>query len=177
MITSIVLAFSLITWQQVPRKNPNPIREYHLCSERQQNCQNTIARLINQAQKSVEIVQFSTFGHDKIGVAVFDAVFRKVQIQALIDPYDKPESPATVDFLTGNDIPTWLDTGHTKSKKKRFIVIDSRIVISGIFEFTGVDGENAEAIEIDTNPTVAGIYQNEFEKHKRHSRKITPTYE
>lgn len=148
----------------IRRLQPNTMRDYYLCSTEIHNCEEITRYLIAHATQSI-IMQDPPLDNKMIKKALFDANEKGIPIRVII----KSRDISLIDFLSGNDIPTWVDN---HKKMKRFIIIDGKIVVTGPFTFTGVNGTNVEDIEVDTNPTISYVYENEFNKHRSHSQEV-----
>lgn len=163
MLSILLTLLSInIDTAQLIHKCPSQIRDYYLCSSEEMNCQSIIRFLVAHAEKSVVMVE-GPVENEIVRKSIYDANQKGIIIEALIS------SRENIDFFVGNDISLWIDKHN---KMKRFIIIDGRIIVTGAFSFTGKDGSNAEAIEVDWSSAVSYIYQNEMNKHKSHSTKV-----
>lgn len=165
-ISTILLVFTINNSDVIDVTRPkSPVTDIYLCSQDEMNCQAIIRFLIAHTKESIYMDE-GPVENVMIRKALFDANEKNIKIGAIV----KSNNTTAINFLIGNGIDCWLD--HSTHKTKRFMIFDEKTVVIGPFNFTGKDGNNAEAIEVDQNFTITGVYINEYIKHKNHSTKI-----
>ena len=80
-------------------------------------------------------VQAYSFTSAPIAEALVQARRRGVRVAVLLDGSQRTEKYSEADFLTHQQIPTWIDARHAIAHNK-IILIDRRVVITGSFNFT-----------------------------------------
>lgn len=166
MIATILLMLTIANSDVIDVTRPkSPITDIYLCSQQQMNCQSIIRYLVGHAKESI-YMDDGPVENLMVRKAVFDAHEKNIQMGAIV----RTNQDIAINFLVGNGIDTWVD--RTNHKTKRFIIIDEKTVVVGPFNFTGQDGNNAEAIEVNQNITITNVYINEYLKHRSHSIKL-----
>lgn len=130
-----------------------------------------IVRHIDQAVREV-LVQAYLFTSRPIQAALLKAQKRGVTVEVILDKNDQKERKyVTARALKSGFATVWLDDTHACALDK-IIILDRETVITGSFNFTyAADHKNAENILIITSQELAGLYTDNFLKHRRHSRK------
>ncbi|HBL23499.1 MAG TPA: phospholipase D family protein [Deltaproteobacteria bacterium] len=130
-----------------------------------------ITRHIDQAVREV-LVQAYLFTSRPIQTALLKAQKRGVTVEVILDRDDQRERKyVTARALKSGFATVWLDDKHACAHDK-IIILDRETVITGSFNFTyAADRKNAENILIITSQDLAGLYTDNFLKHRRHSRK------
>lgn len=166
MLATILLLLTISNPDILEITRPkSSISDTYLCSAEEMNCQAIVRFLVAHAKESIYF-QDAPIENKWIRQAFFDAHEKAIKMGGIV----KVTQPDAIDFLAGNDISGWID--RSTHKMKRFIIIDQKIVVTGAFNFTGEDCNNAEAIEVYSDITVTSIYINEYLKHRNHSTKI-----
>jgi len=118
-------------------------------------------------------VQAYSFTSDQIAAALKLAHGRGVDVQVILDKSQPNQHYTSATFLTNAKIPVFIDSKHAIAHNK-IIVIDANTVITGSFNFTkAAETSNAENLLIIESPELAQVYLENWEKHKRHSDKVT----
>ncbi len=144
-------------------------------------CIQAIVKEIDNATMEV-LVQAYSFTSAPIAKALVNAKKRAVNVEVIVDksqkkdPRKKGASYTSATFLANMKIPTYIDSAHAIAHNK-IIIIDKETVITGSFNFSkAAEEKNAENIIIIRNSELAGIYIDNFLKHKSHSEKLAPRY-
>jgi len=144
-------------------------------------CTQAIVKEIDNATMEV-LVQAYSFTSAPIAHALVNAKKRAVNVEVIVDksqrkePKKKGASYTSATFLANMKIPTYIDSAHAIAHNK-IIIIDKETVITGSFNFSkAAEEKNAENIIIIRNSELAGIYIDNFLKHKSHSEKLPPRY-
>ncbi|HNQ63096.1 MAG TPA: phospholipase D family protein [Syntrophorhabdaceae bacterium] len=144
-------------------------------------CTQAIVKEIDNAAIEV-LVQAYSFTSAPIAHALVNAKKRAVNVEVIVDksqrkePKKKGASYTSATFLANMKIPTYVDDKHAIAHNK-IIIIDKQIVITGSFNFSkAAEESNAENLLIIRNPELAGIYLDNWQKHKAHSEKLVPRY-
>ena len=144
-------------------------------------CTDAIVREIDNATMEV-LVQAYSFTSAPIAKALVNAKKRAVNVEVIVDKTQRKEpkkggaSYTSATFLANMKIPTYVDDAHAIAHNK-IIIIDKQIVITGSFNFSkNAEENNAENLLIIRNPELAGIYIDNWQKHRAHSEKLAPRY-
>jgi len=138
-------------------------------------CTNAIVKEIDKATLEV-LVQAYSFTSKPIAQALVNAKKRAVNVEAILDKSQKTAKYTSASFLANMRIPTYIDSSHAIAHNK-IIIIDKETVITGSFNFSSAAEEkNAENLIIIKSKDLAGIYIDNFLKHKAHSEKLAPRY-
>ena len=133
-------------------------------------CTEAIVRELGKA-KSTVLVQAYSFTSAPIAKALVDAEKRGVKIEVILDKSQRREKYTEADFLLHAGVPTWIDAKHAIAHNK-VIVIDSRTVLTGSFNFTkAAEVDNAENLLVIDDVVLAKQYTDNFQKHLAHSEK------
>jgi phosphatidylserine/phosphatidylglycerophosphate/cardiolipin synthase-like enzyme len=134
----------------------------------QGGCTAAVVNAVNGAKESV-LVQAYSFTSAPIGKALLDAHKRGVKVQVILDKSQRTEKYSLAAFLKNAGIPTFIDDKHAVAHNK-VIVIDSRVVITGSFNFTKeAEESNAENLLVIRNRSMAEKYANNWREHFAHS--------
>jgi len=144
-------------------------------------CTAAIVKQIDNATMEV-LVQAYSFTSAPIAKALVNAKKRAVNVEVIVDKSQRKEpkkqgaSYTSATFLANMKVPTYIDDAHSIAHNK-IIIIDKQIVITGSFNFSkAAEEKNAENLLILKNSELAGIYIDNFVKHKQHSEKLMPRY-
>ena len=142
--------------------NAGPIAVYFSPNGR---CTEAAVAEINKAQKTI-IFEAYNFTSPQILGALMAAHARGVSIQAIYDRSQKNNAKTLADELEANSgVARWY--GSQKIMHDKVLVIDSKVVVTGSFNFTtNAQRFNAENLIVLTDPDIAKRYEIEF-KHLR----------
>ena len=134
----------------------------------QGGCTAAVVNAVNGAKETV-LVQAYSFTSAPIAKALVDAHKRGVNVQVILDKSQRTEKYSLATFLENAGIPTFVDDIHGIAHNK-VMVIDSRIVITGSFNFT-MDAEesNAENLLVIPDAALAEEYANNWRERFAHS--------
>ena len=129
-----------------------------------------VVNALDQATNSV-LVQAYSFTSAPIAKALVDAHRRGIKAQVILDHSQRTEKYSEADFLQHSGIPTLIDAQHAIAHNK-VMVIDSRTLITGSFNFTNqAEAENAENLLIfKGHADLVAAYRNNYLSHKAHAR-------
>ncbi len=132
-------------------------------------CTDAILSQLNQAKTEI-LLQAYSFTSKPIAQALIQAQKRGVRITAVLDKSNRRQKYSAATFLKNVGIPVFIDDKHTIAHNK-IMIIDNRVVITGSFNFTmAAENKNAENLVImDDMPDLTRSYQENFQKHLRHS--------
>lgn len=127
------------------------------------DCTDLIVSTIESAQKSINVQAYS-FTSAPILQALADDEARGVLVNILLDKSDVSPRYDVTSFLTSHNIPFMIDYQPAIAHNK-VMVIDSKTVITGSFNFTkAAQNNNAEnVLIISGNPNLAQAYQQNFD--------------
>jgi phosphatidylserine/phosphatidylglycerophosphate/cardiolipin synthase-like enzyme len=138
-------------------------------------CTEAIVKEIANARSEI-LVQAYSFTSAPIAKALVDAHKRGVKVEAILDKSQRSEKYTSAAFLANSRIPTFIDARHAIAHNK-IMIIDQSAVITGSFNFTkAAEEKNAENLLIIESKTLAGIYIDNWNKHRQHSEVYAPRY-
>lgn len=133
-------------------------------------CSEAIVNTIANAKDSI-LVQAYSFTSSPIAKALVEAHKRGVACKVILDRSQRTEKYSEADFLVHSGIDTWIDAEHRIAHNK-VMVIDSKIVITGSFNFTkSAETGNAENLLVIRSSELAKKYIANWKKHQEHSER------
>jgi len=131
-------------------------------------CTQAIIKEIDNAKLEI-LVQAYSFTSAPIAKALINAKKRAVSVEVILDKSQRKEKYTSATFLANSKIPTYIDDKHAIAHNK-VMIIDKETVITGSFNFTkAAEEKNAENLLIIKSKPLAGIYIENWYKHKEHS--------
>ena len=132
-------------------------------------CTAAIVEELDAAKKEV-LVQAYSFTSAPIAKALADAKKRGVAVTVIMDAKRLGETYNEADYLTSAGVTVYSDPKHAIAHNK-VIVIDSRVVVTGSFNFTQqAELRNAENLLVLRDiPPIAEAYRENFQVHQKHS--------
>ena len=104
-----------------------------------------------------------------IAKALVDAHKRGVKVFVILDKSQRTEKYSSADFVRNAGIPTYIDAKHAIAHNK-VMVIDSKTVLTGSFNFTkAAEENNAENLLVIQDPALAAKYAANWQTHYKHS--------
>ena len=144
-----------------------------VCFSPQGGCTAAVVSALNDAQETV-LVQAYTFTSAPIAKALVDAHKRGVKVQVILDKSERAEKYSRAGFFKNAGIPTFIDDKHAIAHNK-VMVIDSRVVITGSFNFTReAEESNAENLLVIRDSSMAEKYAENWREHLAHSVPYEP---
>ncbi|MDA8170785.1 MAG: phospholipase D family protein [Nitrospiraceae bacterium] len=144
-----------------------------LCFSPGGGCTDLAVKEIDQARKDVRVMAYS-FTSAPLGKALIRARRRGVDVEVIIDRQKATGRYSEVRFFRNQRIPVYLDSREELMHDK-VMVIDSRIVITGSFNWTrAAEFYNAENLLVISSPELAGRYLRNWYLHARHSVLLAP---
>jgi phosphatidylserine/phosphatidylglycerophosphate/cardiolipin synthase-like enzyme len=132
-------------------------------------CTDAIIEEIDQAKSEV-LVQAYSFTSAPIGKALLKAYKRGVKVEVVLDKSQRTARYSSATFFSNARIPTFIDARHAIAHNK-IMIIDRQTVITGSFNFTkAAEENNAENLIIIRSKELAGIYLENWQRHKDHSQ-------
>ena len=102
--------------------------------------------------------------------ALADARLRGVDVIVILDKSNRYQKSSAADVAGGLGVPVLIDDRHAIAHNK-VMIIDGRIVITGSYNFSrAAEKSNAENIVIIESVPIAERYQQNWQKHYRHSK-------
>ena len=127
-----------------------------------------IVEQISKAKSEV-LVQAYSFTSAPILNELVRAHQRGIKVTVVADKSNDKDKAAPIDNVASQGIETLIDTQHAIAHNK-IIIIDSKIVITGSFNFSkAAEEKNAENLLILENKQLASAYKENFFAHKAHS--------
>lgn len=131
-------------------------------------CTEAVVANLDKAKVSV-LVQAYSFTSAPIAKALVDAEKRGVKVQVILDKSNRTENYSSADFIQRAGIPTFIDAKHAIAHNK-IMVIDSRTVLTGSFNFTkAAENNNAENLLVIQDDALAAKYSANWKIHLKHS--------
>lgn len=132
------------------------------------DCTSKIVREIMRSNSEV-LVQAYAFTSKPIAEALIKAKKRGVRTEIVLDKSNRNDKYSAADFTAHMGVTTFIDEKH-KIAHDKVMIIDNETVITGSFNFTkAAETSNAENIIIIRSKELAGVYKDNWEKHKNHS--------
>jgi len=132
-------------------------------------CTEAIIEEIDQAKSEV-LVQAYSFTSAPIAKSILKAYKRGVRVEVILDKSQRTERYSSATFFSNARIPTLIDDRHAIAHNK-IMIIDRQTVITGSFNFTrAAEEHNAENLIIIMSKELAGIYLQNWQRHKEHSQ-------
>jgi phosphatidylserine/phosphatidylglycerophosphate/cardiolipin synthase-like enzyme len=133
-------------------------------------CKNAIINTIGKAKSEI-LVQAYIFTSEPIAKALLEAHKRGVKVFVILDKSQKKNGYSPVTFFANQGIPAYIDSTHAIAHDK-LMIIDRETIITGSFNFTkSAENQNAENLLIIKSSELAGLYRENWMKHKAHSEK------
>ena len=89
----------------------------------------------------------------------------------ILDKSQKKDGYSPATFFANQGIPAYIDSIHAIAHDK-VMIIDQETVITGSFNFTkSAETKNAENVLIIRSSELAGLYRENWIKHKAHAEK------
>lgn len=127
-----------------------------------------VVSVIEKAKKSIYVQAYS-FTSAPIAKALVEAHKRGVAVNVILDKSQKTEKYSSADFLAHAGISVLIDSKHAIVHNK-IMIVDSKIVITGSFNFTkSAEESNAENLLVITDVDFTLRYLQNWEDHKAHS--------
>jgi phosphatidylserine/phosphatidylglycerophosphate/cardiolipin synthase-like enzyme len=133
-------------------------------------CTDAVVRELQTARREVLVLAYS-FTSKSIAQALVDAKLRGVHVDIVLDHSNEKEEYTDLHFFLEQGLTPLVDPHHAIAHNK-VMVLDSRTVITGSFNFTHqAENENAEnLLIIKGHPELVGAYRKDFAGHKSHAR-------
>jgi phosphatidylserine/phosphatidylglycerophosphate/cardiolipin synthase-like enzyme len=171
-IIPIVLLFALHAHPAEITLNNVPTQVYFSPNG---GCTDAIVKEIAGAKTEI-LVQAYSFTSASIAKALVDAHKRGVKVEAILDKSQRTQKYSSATFLANSRIPTFIDAQHAIAHNK-IMIIDKTTVITGSFNFTkAAEEKNAENLLIIKSKELAGLYIENWMKHRQHSEKYEARY-
>lgn len=133
-------------------------------------CTEAVVNNLNKATNTV-LVQAYSFTSAQIAKALVDAHKRGVKVVVILDKSNKTANYSSADFVAHAGIETFIDAKHAIAHNK-IMVIDSKTVLTGSFNFTkAAEENNAENLLVIQDAALAAKYTVNWSVHLKHSEK------
>jgi phosphatidylserine/phosphatidylglycerophosphate/cardiolipin synthase-like enzyme len=131
----------------------------------QGGCQQAIIEEIGKARKTLDVAMFS-FTNRELGNAVIAAQKRGVEVRVVLDESQAANRYSKKNYFLNSGLYIRLARGLGRGiMHHKFAVIDSRIVITGSFNWTAnAEENNFENLLVIHSPLLAMKYADEFQK-------------
>jgi phosphatidylserine/phosphatidylglycerophosphate/cardiolipin synthase-like enzyme len=133
-------------------------------------CTEAIVREIGHARHEILVLAYS-FTSKPIAQALVDAKLRGVHVEIVLDHSNEHELYTDLHYFLEQGLTPVIDPHHAIAHNK-VMVIDSRTVLTGSFNFTHhAENDNAEnLLVIKGHPELVRAYKDNFHTHKSHAR-------
>jgi phosphatidylserine/phosphatidylglycerophosphate/cardiolipin synthase-like enzyme len=133
-------------------------------------CTEAVVQEIKNARHEI-LVQAYSFTSKSIAQALVDAKLRGVHVTIMLDASQEKEPNTDLPFFVQQGLAPRIDAHHPIAHNK-VMVLDSRTVLTGSFNFTQqAEEHNAENLLILRDYLdLAAAYRRNFLAHKEHSR-------
>jgi phosphatidylserine/phosphatidylglycerophosphate/cardiolipin synthase-like enzyme len=133
-------------------------------------CTDAIIDTISKAKSEI-LVQAYIFTSEPIAKALLNAHKRGVKVFVILDKSQKKDGYSPATFFANQGIPAYIDSNHAIAHDK-VMIIDKETVITGSFNFTkSAESKNTENLLIIRSSELAGLYRENWMKHKAHTEK------
>ena len=130
--------------------------------------------LVQNAKTSIRFMAFS-FTHDELGAAVLARAKAGVDVMGIFETRGSETEFSELPKLYCAGVPVRQD-GNPGTFHHKVFIIDNNIVITGSLNFSeNADDSNDENVLIITNPDIAKLYLQEFERRWAEAEKPDPT--
>ncbi len=162
IILLILLCYPAFSWADKFEQNAT----YQLCFTPQENCTGLIVSTINAAKKEIYVQAYS-FTSTGIAKALINAQKRGVKVNVLLDKSQyRPKGFSAAKLLSDYHIPAFIDYQPNIAHNK-VIIIDSKTVITGSFNFTRAAQErNTENVIIIEDSQIAKKYLSNWQSRR-----------
>jgi phosphatidylserine/phosphatidylglycerophosphate/cardiolipin synthase-like enzyme len=128
------------------------------------NAESLVVQTIDNARQSVLVAAYS-FTSRPIATALIAAKNRGVIVMVVVDKSQQTARYTSAAYLSNQGVPVRTDS-HYAIMHNKFMVVDSRTVETGSFNFTrAATFENAEnVVVLGDDPAVAAVYGNEWRR-------------
>jgi len=134
----------------------------------QGGCTAAILSALATARSSVVLSAYE-FTSRSIACALIALRSRGAAVQVILDPSQRYQKGSQAPLLSISNIPVLFDPAHAIFHDK-YMVLDSRFVITGSFNFTEeAEFHNAENLLIIDSPALAALYASNWLFHQAHS--------
>jgi phosphatidylserine/phosphatidylglycerophosphate/cardiolipin synthase-like enzyme len=133
-------------------------------------CTDAVVHELKGARREILVLAYS-FTSKSIAQALVDAKLRGVHVDIVLDHSNEKEEYTDLHFFLEQGLTPLVDPHHAIAHNK-VMVLDSRTVITGSFNFTHqAEIENAEnLLIIKGHPELVSAYRKDFAGHKGHAR-------
>jgi phosphatidylserine/phosphatidylglycerophosphate/cardiolipin synthase-like enzyme len=140
---------------------------YKICFTPEQNCTDLIVSIINLAQKNI-LVQAYSFTSVPIAKALVQAKRRGIDVKIILDrSQNRKHGFSSAKYFSDYQIPVLIDYQPNIAHNK-VMVVDSKIVITGSFNFTRAAQErNAENVIVISDREFAKKYVQNWEQRAK----------
>ena len=120
--------------------------------------------MITQAKKTLDVCMF-TMTNDKLYKAVLAAKKNGVNVRVITDDECVKQLGSDIYKLVINDVPVKTDDNVQYHMHHKFVIIDSKVILTGSFNWTvQAVKNNNENVLILYNIDIANDYTNEFNR-------------
>ncbi|MFO0967940.1 MAG: phospholipase D family protein [Gemmataceae bacterium] len=161
--TTIFLLSTLWRWLR-------PVPSHEVFFSPKGGCTEVVVREIGKARHEVLVLAYS-FTSKPIADALLAAKKRGVHVDIVLDHSNEREEHTDLGFFLQEGLTPLVDSEHAIAHNK-VMIIDSRTIVTGSFNFTNqAEHENAEnLIVLKHYAELSAAYRQNFHAHKAHAR-------
>lgn len=127
-----------------------------------------IIKYISAARSEI-LIQSYYFGSFPIARALIAAHKKGVKTAVIVDKTDRAEGVTPGVEMSQEGIAVFLDNKHSIANN-RVMIIDGKIVFTGSFDFNKASEQSiADNLLIVESPELAGLYRENWMRHREHS--------
>ena len=122
-----------------------------------------LARMIKAAKKEIVVAAYA-FSSKYLGMALSDAIKRSVKVRIILDGENARKAYSIDEWLAGEGIEVRFIEVKGGSMHHKFILIDSKILMTGSYNFTNEsEFRNHEAAIFTNNKALVQSFAAEFD--------------
>jgi len=149
-----------------------PLHHTQACFTPGQACLPLIQQALAAAQQTIHL-QAYTFTQKKMTDSLLQAAKRGVKVIVILDKSQRTARFSQYPVLKASSIAVFFDTKPAIAHNK-VIIIDNKILITGSYNFSqAAETKNAENLLIIHSPELAALYETNFQKRLKESKKET----
>lgn len=154
----------------LPQSQSVPLHHTQACFTPGQACLSLIQQALAAAQQTIHL-QAYTFTQRKMTDSLLQAAKRGVKVIVILDKSQRAARFSQYPVLKASSIPVFFDTKPAIAHNK-VIIIDNKILITGSYNFSqAAETKNAENLLILHSPELATLYEANFQKRLKESKK------
>jgi phosphatidylserine/phosphatidylglycerophosphate/cardiolipin synthase-like enzyme len=170
LATGATGTYTLLFLMRLLAQRLRPLPSHEVFFSPKGGCTEAVVAEIKHARHEVLVLAYSVTSQD-IAKALVEAKLRGIHVEVVLDHSNETEQHTDLHFFLQEGLKPLIDPHHAIAHNK-VMVIDSRTVVTGSFNFTEhAEHSNAENLLVLRNYTdLARAYRQNFLAHKEHAR-------